>query len=492
MKKIVTLLLLGIALNAFGQAPAMLRGPFSTNAITRVYLFLPTATASEITNAVGVLAGATLKWFTPGDYYTPTNNTSWLKPGVTNNFHFDLGVNFAYGHPSDDQGDANTPRGLFWDSGGAGKLVVSGEGSFTSSNIYGSVLSITQPGTTVEFRALNCVRANTNKFHPVIYHEDGEINGIITKDLENYGYDGYWYNGTGGGKLRLKVGRIYCADTGIEYLETPTEWHYIEVDVYEKRVTPHNLPNAMTLADRVYVKCGIINLHSNGVITGSGFSLEPSILEARHIFCDTNSNQPLFYLAPIRVVGANLVGSMLTNTIMSSDLAAPASQGMTLENCTIDIPNMPATNYVINSGSGGAEPISIVGTFKIKKGRIDHLVALNGITTGIVWTNIFLTTNVFWNVGHHTHQFLDATNAMLLVVTNSTALESGKRGRLTIVNNKSTNMNVAISAQGLRLFGISGQLATSVSFTVTNGRTSVIEYQRVGTNNILTLAQQQN
>lgn len=102
-------------------------------------------------------------------------------------------------------------------------------------------------------------------------------------------------------------------------------------------------------------------------------------------------------------------------------------------------------------------------------------------------TNNYAGTNVVINLSHRETQVVDATNSMLLIWTNSAgfAAQSGKQVRVTLINNKATNMNVAHTAANLRLFG-------QHSGTVTNGRTLVFEVEVVGTNYNITAIQQQN
>ena len=441
--------------------------------------FVPTMSASQITQGVVTAAADVVRWFEPGTYIIPTNLISWMRPGITNRFHFN-GATVYYGHSSDGVGAPNTPRGLWWDAVGAATLIVTGNGTFISSNVHGTPLSIINAGSKVEFSCNNLIRVNTNLGAPVIYQSDGDITATVFGDIENYGYDGYWYNGTGSGTLKLKVGRIYCADTGIEYLASPTNWHTIEVDQFEKRPTPHDTPQAMMLADKVHVTAGTVNLHSNAYIGSSGFFLPPGVLEASEIFCDTNSNQPLLILAALRVKGANMVGSMLTNTIRTSDF------GQIFENCTVSIgPDISATNFAIVSGSGGAEFVSIVGDLRIPRGRVQDMVSLNGRVIGSQWTNSYAGPTVFVHLGHHTHQVLDATNSATLVLTNTAGLESGKEVFLTVYNNKATNMPLTHPGAGYRPMN-------QVQTVVTNGRSLLLHITRIGTNNHVMAYQQQN
>lgn len=385
---------------------------YTTNAIS-TYIFVPTMTAAQITNAVGVVAADTLKYFTRGTYIIPTNNTSWMKPGVTNLFYFEPGAVLCIGHASDDTGSTAAPNGIFHDVAGAATLIVGGDGTFINSNKWGFLVAEKNANSKILFKANNTIRANTNgSGASVFYHETGDLTVAVLNDVENYGYDGYW-DSAGGGRVNFTAGRLYCGDTMIEYGTDAVNPHYFNIGVIEKRVQVHNHAFGMALSDNVYVKAGIVNLHSNSFIVLIGAGFFPGCLEAHEIICDDNSNKPLFNVGNanfFRIKGAHMRGSGVQDTTFCGDNAV-------LENCSVELGlSMGGTNSL--AGVAG-QVHHIVGGLRVINGLISSNLSLVGYNKGQYVTNVNATVSLIENVSHVFVRTLASSGAKSIILTNA-------------------------------------------------------------------------
>lgn len=465
-------------------------GPF-IQALSNNRYIRPGTGFEQITNIVGTAVAGTKIWFMgPATYHIPTNTTTWAKPGV--DFHFDAGVTMVFGANGDATGADFRP--IWSDSGAATTNRITGYADFVVSNRFSTLVDYSQGASKIYFECNNASRMATTLEAAVFKQSSCDMRVLVRDTIRNEGYDGWWIGTAAGARTWLKAGRIFVADTAIE-MDSSFDGDkpgVIEVGVIEKNQNGNGSFVFMQLHGNINISCGTAYMGTNCTIYYyGGVSARPAVLDCKEIWLKSHTSGEYMFnidgsggpIGTFRIQNARIYAP--TNSI-TPFLVWDATLG--LENCEVI-----ATSDTITTGFGiGSAAIVEARNLKVNKPFGDGVAVNGGPIIGVA-TNAYDTTNVFWNVGGHEQQFLNATNAMLLIMTNAVGLESGKLGQLMIKNDKATNMNVAISADGRRVFGDALQInAGMVSLTVTNGRTVLLDYQRVGTNNMLTVKQQQN
>lgn len=347
-----------------------------------VFRFYPHMSVSTITGMVQSLPTGTLKWFTPGTYIIPTNNTSWAKPSVTNLFHFDEGAVLFFGNSSDNSGSLAAPVPIFTDVGGAMTLIVSGSGTFVASNKSSPILHIEKAGSIADFRGLDLIRYNTNQQTAVVYQKGDAANTINleVRDIINTGYDGYWNNGGTSGRIRLRARAILAADSAVEYPAGPTNMLQCDMVVgtiehYKQTYFPSTGNVLVQLAENCHLRVttGIFT-GTNSWIYGVGSSdythlddgagtiilAQPATLETPLIMADPLSKRTPVRGTGLRLVGTTIIGPEAFDAVLIG-INGTAGEAMHFEACRIVNPTVlafGATNSIRSIGTNHA-----VGTF---------------------------------------------------------------------------------------------------------------------------------
>jgi len=482
MKRFLIFLLLALSLSgAMGALSPPVLNP--QGAATKI---IQSVSAAAFTNMILNSAYGDLIIVPPGTYVIPAM-TNMARPGV--NWFFYPGAQVISMGGSSWIADGATASGTTNSIWGHGEFVISNNVPFCTVDTWSP--------TKIYIECKSIWHADTNHSSELFTHNVGRLTVRAAEFLRHEGYDIYVYDG-----LWQDAANFFVDISASEWIAAENALEIPgPIDAPGRAVftgsTFRKLTNTvaatssefMLLSGHVVVRAGTINLATNAIIQGTTDAATDGTrprIEADTIFALSGSPSFALTIGGVHIVGARMIGAPNIDPILLN------SRNVTLENCEI-INGTGSTNCIRAVSALSATVIGALRVSNSGTNGVHDFVAVNGgPIIGQPYTNNYAGTNVFWNSGGHTDQVLDATNAMLLVVTNATTLESGKTGRLVMINNKATNMNVAISAAGLRLFGVGGQLATSTSFTVTNGRTSIVTYERIGTNNTLIVSQQQN
>lgn len=473
MNKLIFLLLMA-GLSAFGAiSPGV--PPFSA-------AFKSVRTVQQFTNAVNGADPNDWIVIEPGTYYFPSPTLNLSLPHV--GYYAHPGVTIVIG-------DGTAATGNPFGYSAAATNWFFGYADFIISNRT-QLVSMSEPGALLYLECNSIWRKGTNMAVGIFEHDGGSLWVKWWDFCRTDPYDIYvnlFGNAVDANMfVRLEGPRWLWGDSMAEVGHFTTTGNATFIGEYAEQIPFGHVPSGGTFAgsffgDGSVLRFDTIILGTNGVLSGITAGGTIPIFDVRQVKSAAAGRFSMF--DPVSGMSGRWLNTTFTGPTGFDPLLFLSTDTPVLENCRI-ISGASATNSIRADGAMG---VTVVGSLTLDK-PVHNFIAVNGDALGFVHTNSYTGTNVFWNVGGHTRQFLDATNAMLLVVTNSAALLSGKVGQLTIVNNKATNMNVAISAAGLRVLG--GPLATAVSFTVTNGRAASVSYGKLGTNNMLTVSQQQN
>jgi hypothetical protein len=421
----------------------------------------------------------------PGRYYFPNPTLSLARPHVA--YYAYPGVTIVIG---DGTGSTGNPFGY----AAAATNWFTGHADFILSN-QTQLVSMTQAGAYLYLECNSIWRKGTNMGTGIFERDAGKLVALwhdfcrtdpydIYVDLFGDAVDADSY-------VHLEGPNWYWGDSCVEVgnFSVPGRAKFIG-DYGEQipfgHVPPSGGAGSSFVGNNCVVRFDTLSTGTNGSWGGIGTdSPTTTVFDVRQMKAASASRFGLFGVGD--GMNARWVNTTFTGGAGVDPLHFISGNTPILENCIVRT-GASATNSLRASAAVG---VTVVGTLTLDK-PVHDFVAVNGLVGG-VHTNSYTTTNVWWNVGGHTSQVLDATNAMLLAITNAATLESGKASKLLIVNNKDTNMNVAVTAAGRRITGDGLQLnAGVVSFTVTNGRVAVVSYEKIGTNNVLSVAQQQN
>lgn len=467
----------------------------------------PIQNGARLTNILNsAVAGDTLH-LTPGIFWIPTNHVTLLKPGV--HWYFSPGAELRINTKGDNADVADRP---VFTSTAATTNYFMGHGVITTSNRESHIFDLTHTGTKISVEAHRLHIADTNELEGATVCMIGFTGISVDMDVSqlwNENYDIIWSTVGADAKLNIKADHMYAMDTAIELGATfaPTNTPVFNIGLIERHRRSTIPGQLMILGPNVVVNAGAIVLGPAHIQVSPGENSVaggfPAIINCPNIIKDGVSTLPvpgteIMIKLTIGGVGFDIRSQLRLNnctlygpTNNSFPLIDMFGADLDLRNCNLVSRNSGGTTnliYALDGVGDGTETIAVSGT------TVNALIAsptlpVNGFLQ-FIYTNSFAGTNVTWNLNHHSEQFLNVTNAMLLIPTNSPGLDSGKISRLVMKNDKATNMNVAIAALGLRTMG--GPLATAVSFTVTNGRTAWVECELIGTNKMLRITQQQN
>lgn len=430
----------------------------------------PNEAAASITNKIGQMPFGWTAEFLPktdGPYIIPTLTFSLLRSNW--NFVIPPGTHLVIGVDSDaTERPAFSDSATFAGTAATTNNILAWGATITVSNRACNIFEVTRAGSVVNLYCHDLRRTYTSSGRVCLKQFEGRFSWFITGVMTNGGYDGYW--GVPAGTAMWTAGyanRIDVDNTAVEFTTGVYPGHAV-ITVNHARSAQGN---GMTVASNVVVRGGLLEMDSSGAATSAGGDGPAGVLDFREI----RGNVQPAELTPLRVVGAKIIGEVITEGLSGEDQVI-------LENVEIESP--AGSTYSISAlvPPGRA---TISGGLRVNK-PVSADIALHGAAMiGPPMTNAYVGTNVFFSLNGQSEQALVATNAMLLIITNSTAIESGRRVALTIYNNKATNMNVAYSAAGFRPMN-------QVQNTVTNGRSLLLEVTRIGTNNQIRAFQQQN
>jgi hypothetical protein len=497
MKHIAATLLL-LSVLAAPAAISTANGPFVVNPTTTRYI-TPGTPMSVITNRVATASVGTLIYFQgPARYHITTNTTTWSVPGI--NFYFEPGVTVVFGCDGDTTASGSRP---IWANLSAGTNSVAGYGSFVISNQNSVLIDMQASSSELFFECVESKRLVVTGTTPLVKQADSTRLRLFARgNLENWSYDVWWGTGNGDGlRTDLTVlGQIVAADSGIEFSGGYDDGYpgIFRVGSIVRRNTTADSAGLLSIGTNMRLDIGQIGGTGTGGGTNWFIALDhtqagaskttPSILRAGSIRCDASASDHPYLFEAIPV--GNFVGKWrIVDTIIDSPTNRTAAvfqmydSSISLENTEINFRNTGITNSITRFGDGtGTE---FVDGRWLKCDKPTWNIPINfGPIIG-VHTNSYAGTNVVVSLDGQTVQALVATNAMLLILTNTANLESGKEVCVTLYNNKATNMNVAYTGAGYRPMN-------QVQNTVTNGRSLVLNIKYVGTNYHVISSQQQN
>lgn len=466
MIRIFLTLLLSVVcgLGAAGTAFVAPVAPFGAN--TKI-----ATSANQFTNAVINATSGTLI-VVPVPLVIPAMTNLW-KNGVHYFFYPGAGLTSMNG----------ATDGWFDDTDSARTSIVSGAGSFVMSNNV-PFANLISPSSYLGVQCDSIWKANTNHTVGVFNHGAGRLVVHAHKELRSEGYDIY-INSLGtlidpDCYASIFADKWFAAEDAIEIsnpIETPGQ-AFFRGTLFEKltNTTAATSSEFMLLNGHVVVEADTINLNTNAMLQG-GNAADGTypLIDARIITARSDSKVPITSTVGglLRIRGARIIGPTAVDPIF-------AAQQIYLEDCEI-VSGASATNSI--RGSSGVS-VEVVGSLKIDK-PVHHFIAVNGPTTGLVYTNSYDAANVFVNIGGNSHQALVATNSFTLIPTNSTGLATGKTIRFDVINNQSTGVVVTVVAN-CKLQG-QGHI-NSTSFSITNSRHANLFITAVGTNRIVTVS----
>lgn len=436
-----------------------------------VRFYTPGTPFESITNSAATAPSGTLHVFYPGRYWVPTNSLGWGRAG-TYYWHFWPGATLVLGASND-----VTSAALFGDGGVATTNIVSGAGDIVISNKNLRLVFLQAASTFVgRFNSIYGVNTNTGGSGLIEIAAAGTTVNVAADDFIDWRpYDLLLIGDLAfqAGPTVVSAGRRLSAGNSL-------------IEVGRGALTPGTIilkapymettfaNGDMVLAPGVVVEANTLNFGDRGFIWADNILADPgyAIVNVRRITANTSSTRPLISningsTDGIRFVSTTFEGGTAVDVM---NLSAPTSP-VIFENCRI---TGGSTNSIT---CANAENIKIVGALDIEK-PLSATVRANGPVVGLPSTNTYSGTNVVLNVAGADRQVLVATNAMLLILTN-TATVSGKSGTLTIYNNGATNDNIAWTGASTRFSGPDG------SNTVFAAKFMVVDWKTEGTNTVI-------
>lgn len=433
-------------------------------------------TEAAFTNAIkNSPVGSTLV-ASPRRWHFLSTDLSWLTNSLTYDFS---GSTVVWGSSSD-----GSAKPIFHDIRQATTNYVMG-GDHILSNSFSVFSFLTNVNSKVIFTPRRVYRPATSSGVPLFRHDSGVLIADIAEEVHNVGYNVYWHSGAfAGGKLYFRCPRALSANVMIDLSPANPFGEgdgYIEINTAEVDLSS-GTPGIsfLNLAEHIYYKGQTVLLKDRSLNLGG--SAGRAIFDVARVKVDAATLAGVPIIITATAPGSVLIQDCAIN-VLSGIEAISLAEGLTLRNCAIYTTNAPV--FVLPFDTA----VTVEGFLKLNPGiaiDAENTVAVNGGgQVLVVKTNTYAGTNVVININGHEQQVVLATNAMLLILTNSTVLESGKKVSVTLYNNKSTNMNVAYTAAGFRPMG-------QVHNTVTNGRSLRLEITYIGTNNHVVAFQQQN
>ena len=402
-------------------------------------------TEAEFTNAVKTAPVGSTILVAPSRYhFLSTDLGLW-----TNNLTYDFtGSDVVWGSSSD-----VAAKPIFHDIRQATTNYLIG-GRHVISNEHSTFCYVSNLNTRIALHPESIYRPSTlSGNNALIKHESGVIAAHITDFARNTGYDFYWHSGLhAGAKVFIRCPRVTVGDTALELIGS---FKFGPGDAYFDfgTVEPDSLDTQdngfFTFGETCYFRFGtIICSHGRTINIGLGDSYTASdtvTIEGDRIVAEGNAGTSpiLMWHGYAKFKNITITTSNGTPAITFTDTGGK----LTLQDVRIFTTNAaPIT-------SSTTEGVDIISSVHLLTNNVDDTIALNGNVIAQPLTNNYSGTNVVVSLNGHQRQVVDATNALLLIVTNSAALTSGKTIEVTLYNNKATNMNVAYSTAGLRFLG---------------------------------------
>lgn len=320
MKKAIALLLL-CAISVFGQAPPVLRSPFSTNEFLNLRVVTPSMSAAAITNIVGTAPPWTLIDFQQNatNYLIPTNQFSWRLPQVA--FRIPRGTGLTVGTP----GDSTIRAALFGDTTGARTNWIFGGGSI---HMLQNSCIVTQENAGSEiYIELHDITATYALGEPMMTLKAGNWHLEWTGRFGGGSYDTLIGGPTDAGWTHLRGHFMHASVSGGQAIE----WATVQGDP---------LKNIWQI-DYIYPD---FDASGELVLLAGGITLKDT-----HIHLATNA------VAIVGMYGKNGYWDNVRVTGVSNLLTAVAGSGgaMTFRDCTFS--NINSATVPIRLGGGTAE-----------------------------------------------------------------------------------------------------------------------------------------